>query len=575
MRDFRILLFIFASSKLKTLMHSLFKVILAFCLTFFAGNRMIAARRIIMTDLSSLDSCIKVKPGIDARYEAHLSAMKNKLRFAGVTSKQRLHLLGDLVKAYSSYQFDSAFIYTKRYRSEALRLHDQHAVIHANLAMGLLLSYAGFYNNAETIIAETDYKSLPQNLRFTYAIAGYWTYVYWSAFTMDAEFSSRMDHLRMHYLTLALDNTTKRSAMWYYLMGERSYFLRQNPLKAIAYYKSSLRLNNHYGRLYSQTAFAIARGYQLMGNSDAYGKYLVLSAKSDILASVKENAALQDLAMYIFKEDASNATLAHHYLLVAMDDATFFNNKLRKLEISNRLPPIATAYQQQLKRQSRILWGIVFLAIVLALGASALYFLSRRRNAQLHLSQRLLEHKNSQLNDVNQQMQETNDELSHLNNLLREANRKREEYLRLFVDICASTMDRITSYRTLVQMKIKANQTKDLLRVVSSDRIANHDMARFYLQFDKAFLGLYPDFVSEFSRLLKPGNEVSLNTDGSMTTELRIFAFIRLGVTESSEIATLLSYSPHTIYNYRSAMKAKAVDKEHFEENVRNLCHPS
>jgi tRNA G46 methylase TrmB len=100
-------------------------------------------------------------------------------------------------------------------------------------------------------------------------------------------------------------------------------------------------------------------------------------------------------------------------------------------------------------------------------------------------------------------------------------------------------------------------------------------MARFYLQFDKAFLGLYPDFVTEFAKLLKPGNEVSLNTDGSMTTELRIFAFIRLGVTESSEIATLLSYSPHTIYNYRSAMKAKAVDKEHFEENVRNLCHPS
>lgn len=94
MRDFRILLFIFASSKLKTLMHSLFKVILAFCLTFFAGNRMIGARRIIMTDLSSLDRRIKVKPGIDARYEAHLSAMKNKLRFAGVTSKQAVASVG-------------------------------------------------------------------------------------------------------------------------------------------------------------------------------------------------------------------------------------------------------------------------------------------------------------------------------------------------------------------------------------------------------------------------------------------------------------------------------------------------
>lgn len=556
-------------------MHPLLRALLIVLLAFFAGDSVVAAKRSMATDLSSLDSCIKVKPSIDARYEAQLSAMKQQLRFTGETSKQRLRLLGDLVEAYSSFQFDSAYAYTKRYRSQAIRMHDNHAIIHANLTMALLLSYGGFYNNAEAIIEKIDYESLPKDLKFAYAMAGYWTYVYWSAFTMDAEFSSRMDRLRMHYLTLALANTQQKSAMWYYLMGERSYFLKQHPQKAIAYYKESLRLNDHYGRLYSQTAFAIARGYQLLGDNDQYGRYLEMSAKSDILASVKENAALQDLAMYIFKEDASNATLAHHYLLIAMDDATFFNNKLRKLEISNRLPPITTAYQQQLKRQSRVLWGIVFIAIVLALGASALYFLSRRRNAQLHLSQKLLEHKNSQLNDVNQQMRGTNDELSRLNNLLREANRKREEYLRLFVDICASTMDRITSYRNLVQMKIKANQTKDLLRVVSSDRIASHDMARFYLQFDKAFLGLYPDFVVEFSKLLKPGNEVSLNTDGSMTTELRIFAFIRLGVTESSEIATLLSYSPHTIYNYRSAMKSKAIDKEHFEDNMRNLCRPS
>ena len=169
-------------------------------------------------------------------------------------------------------------------------------------------------------------------------------------------------------------------------------------------------------------------------------------------------------------------------------------------------------------------------------------------------------------------IQDVNGELSHVNGLLLDANRKREKYLRLFVDICAFTMERITSYRNLVKLKIKAKQTEDLLRTLNSDRILNHDMAQFYLQFDKAFLGLYPHFVDDFAKLLQPEYQVSLNKDGSLTTELRIFAFIRLGVTESSEIATLLSYSPHTIYNYRSAMKGRAIDKDHFEENVRNLC---
>ena len=175
---------------------------------------------------------------------------------------------------------------------------------------------------------------------------------------------------------------------------------------------------------------------------------------------------------------------------------------------------------------------------------------------------------------TNGELQNADTELSRLNGLLEESNRKREEYLRIFVDLCASTMERITSYRNLVRLKIKANQVKDLLRTVNSDRIATTDITKFQLQFDKAFLGLYPDFVSEFTKLLESGFKIELNKDGTLTTGLRIFAFIRLGVTESSEIATLLSYSPHTIYNYRSSIKSHAIDKEHFEEDVQKLCKP-
>lgn len=389
---------------------------------------------------------------------------------------------------------------------------------------------------------------------------------------MDKEFSTRMDSLRMQNLNLALQYAVKGSANWYYLKGERSYFLKEYPGNTIAYYKQCLKRLTGYGRLYSQATFALARSYKMLHNNKMYAYWLLVSAKSDLLASVKENAALQDLAMYIFHQDPGKATLAHHYLLVAMDDATFYNNKLRKLEISNRLPPIVNAFLRQLQRQRIFLWSIVALAVFLAAGAILLFLLSRRRNAQLHLSQKLLEHKNAQLHVANERMQEVNAELSTVNGLLREANLKREKYLRLFVDISAFTMDRITSYRNLVKLKIKAKQTEDLLRTLNSDRILNRDMAQFYLQFDKAFLGLYPHFVDDFSKLLQPDSQVSLNKDGSLTTELRIFAFIRLGVTESSEIATLLSYSPHTIYNYRSAMKSRAIDKEHFEDNVRNLC---
>ena len=544
-------------------------ILIALCLLPTNSN---ASATLPKLDLTVLDSCIAVKRQTNARYEQRLANMKQQLSYAKKDHAKRSRLLYELYQSYSSYQFDSALVYIKKCQEEAEESHDAHQMEKIQLNKALLLAYGGFYNNAEEIIKSVDYNRLPDDLRYDYAIAAYWTYVFWSAFTMDNEFSKSMDSLRTRYLYIAIQYSQKGSANWYYLMGEKSYFMEEDPAKTVTWYLEVLRRERTYGRLMSQAAFAAARSYKMMHNDLKYGQYLILSAKSDLLGSVKENAALQELAMYVFNQDPDNATLAHHYLMVAMNDATFFNNKLRKLEISNRLPPIVAAYQQQLKEQSHRQMVFIIAVIVLAIGAFVLFILSRLRNKQLHLSQKLLEHRNSQLYTANAQLKNANVELSRLNGLLEIANRKREEYLRLFVDISASTMERINNYRNLVKLKIKTNQTKDLLKTVNSDRIASQDLAKFYIQFDKAFLGLYPNFVDEFIKLLEPGTKVELNKDGTMTTGLRIFAFIRLGVTESSEIATLLSYSPHTIYNYRSAMKSHAIDKEHFEDNVKQLC---
>ena len=48
-------------------------------------------------------------------------------------------------------------------------------------------------------------------------------------------------------------------------------------------------------------------------------------------------------------------------------------------------------------------------------------------------------------------------------------------------------------------------------------------------------------------------------------------ALVRLGVKDTQKISTLLFYSPQTIYNYRSSMKNRAIDKENFEKNVESI----
>lgn len=73
---------------------------------------------------------------------------------------------------------------------------------------------------------------------------------------------------------------------------------------------------------------------------------------------------------------------------------------------------------------------------------------------------------------------------------------------------------------------------------------------------------LYPNFVQELNTLLKPEHHIVLPSPNELTTEVRIYALMRLGVTDSQEIATLLYYSTQTIYNYKSGMRAKALNRE-------------
>ena len=90
--------------------------------------------------------------------------------------------------------------------------------------------------------------------------------------------------------------------------------------------------------------------------------------------------------------------------------------------------------------------------------------------------------------------------------------------------------------------------------------------------FDTSFLSIYPDFVEEFNALLRPENHIYPEKEGTLNTELRIFALIRLGIDSSTRIAELLCYSANTIYNYRARVKNHALsDRDGFEERVRKI----
>lgn len=152
-------------------------------------------------------------------------------------------------------------------------------------------------------------------------------------------------------------------------------------------------------------------------------------------------------------------------------------------------------------------------------------------------------------------------------------NKRRETYMSLFMDISALYIRKLDDYRKLVSRKVKAKQTDDLLKSINSFKLAEEESSMFYIRFDKAFMELYPNFVQELNTLLKPEHRIVLPSPTELTTEVRIYALMRLGVTDSQEIATLLYYSTQTIYNYKSGMRAKAINRETFESDINRLCH--
>jgi DNA-binding CsgD family transcriptional regulator len=112
----------------------------------------------------------------------------------------------------------------------------------------------------------------------------------------------------------------------------------------------------------------------------------------------------------------------------------------------------------------------------------------------------------------------------------------------------------------------------DLISAVKSKQFVENELATFLMNFDKTFLQLFPNFISEFSALLIDEEAIQLKEGELLNTELRIFALIRLGIKDSAKISTFLRYSVSTIYNYRSQLKNKAAGpREDFEANVMRI----
>lgn len=524
--------------------------------------------------LLRLDSALSAKSEAKKQKMHTISLLRSSLAKAP-DDDRALRVYDDLYTEYHVYSYDSAAFYLKRGLALARMDNDTYYIQLFSIRKVELLSIAGLYSEAERLASAIDYHRLEPSLRFSYYIALFDLYRNLAEYCYDDDYSPSYRAFSYSCLQKSMKYLPHDKGLRYYYLGDLAKFVKHDLTLARYYYKKAVASTKEGTRIHAMACYVLAQNYkQCFGSKSEllYEEYMIKAAISDAKSLINDNLALQKLAILFYKRGQGDIRRAQRYILEALSDAKLYNSRLRILEVSHNLPTIINHYQGAMNRQNhdlKITIIVISVLVVVLFVFLSLFYRQNKKLAYSHLRQR---EATQQLKVSYENQEQLNVKLMKLNEQLADTNRKRDELSKLFIDLCDKFITRLAKYQTLVIRKIKAGQVQQLLAFSNSSRLSEEDSEVFYHKFDKAFLTLYPTFVEEFNGLLRADAKIRPKEEGTLTNDMRVYALIRLGVKESSEISNLLFYSPRTVYNYRSQMKNRAIIRDTFEDDVRKLC---
>lgn len=496
-----------------------------------------------------------------------------KLGSAYVTDKKdKLQMYERLVNEYSPYIYDSAMVYTQKGIYLARQTNDSDCYKKFQIIKARLLVSRSFYIEAKEILDNIEVPPTDRRLNYLYNCAQCALYFNLKLSTHDTEYGPRYDRLFHKYMDNALLYSPQKDAQYYYMKGVQLAHSNGGVKDIEACLSKAMSQLKPDSRLYGKSAFIMAKVYGRHHQPELQERYLLLAAISDVMSATNEGMALQEVALRLYKHDVRKA---QQYINVSLNDANVFSSQPRRIDLYSNLHTILSAYNHALENAGK--WHIVLMLSIIVLLVVIVVETMRikRKNNLMQQNEKNLTaqtEQTEQLSAINSKQKEANEELEKLNDELEQTNTKREYMAKAYISLCYLYIEKLENQRKMVIRKIKANQQKELLSILSSSKRTAEENQTFFSQFDSIFLSLYPSFVTELNTLLTPEAQVELKENNELTPSLRVAALIRLGITESSMIAGILSYSPQTIYNYRSALKNGAIDKDSFEENLQRLC---
>ena len=534
------------------------------CYSAFAGESLDSLLNVLDKTIKEADTYVQIK-------ENKLHELKKEARKTPPFSVERYHLNNDIYLEYKAYSSDSALHYLNENMLLARQLNDKERELKIQLELSYLLSSIGMYMEAADILNSIDRQTLPSSLLGYYYTC--YEHVYFEAgaaqprYKMFASRYAKLSHAYRDSMQVTLDPSSA-TYLW----------LRETQLREAGKYDEALEFSDRrlaeasFGTpQYALVAYQRFRLFESMGKKDEHLYYLVLSAISDVRSAIKEQSSLMVLAQELNRK--GDLKRAYDYINFSWEISQFYKTRLRSWMNITPLSMINGNYQDIIKQQNReLLIYITCVALLALLLVIALIYIYRQMKA-LSIAKKGLQEVNERLFSLNEELEEVNRHLRSTNLELSESNLIKEAYIARFFKLCSVYVDRLQAYRKLVNKKLQRGQVAELLKMTHlSNDIVTVEVQELYANFDSAFLHLFPNFVESLNALLLPDEQIVLKPDELLNTELRIFALIRLGIKDSSQIAELLHYSVNTIYNYRSRVKTKArVSRDDFEDLVAKI----
>lgn len=482
--------------------------------------------------VSRLDSLKKVRKGLE-----------------GKDTVAWLETTMEIAKGYNSFNNDSAIIYYTKGYDAALEIATatppsplastaDSLQAEFRLRRATYMSLSGFVSDAVNEYEAVDTSRMNDGLKATYHESGrqmyYFISSYYGGWLETYDYWNNRSIESQRQLIPLLDPASNE----YHLnLGEYFYNIRE-------YARSREILLNLIGKIkkdsptYAIATHILASIALTRGDRNEHLYFLTQSAIADTRQATLEVTSLQELAGVLYQMDDKRR--AHEYISVAMNNAVESRASVRMMKTTELLSLVEGDHNSQIALWRTWMYAIIAVLVMCMFALIVSIFFLRR-----------------QLTRVARMKQE-----------LQDANQTKDVYLSQFLSLCSIYMDKLKQFGKVVNRKISAGQVDDLYKLTKSGKFVEEQSADFYKVFDDAFLHIYPNFVESVNSLLRPEERIVLADDEQLNSDLRILAFMRLGIDDTTRVAQILNFSVNTIYAYRNRLRNRAINRATFESDI-------